>query len=320
MDASGHRHRQAGTPRRLPNRSEIADCTDFALEWLSESGGVTQSLCLARREGETTLAAIGVATGSPGSAQQLHDARSRTGASADPDSHKPAPHVLPRRDGLRPRAAPSSVDAVRAERVSRVAAARIRRHRKKPSASCSWAERGASRRKSSGSVRRFALRLAQLLRRLALSEGDRKQEYERSLLRAIVNAVTDPILLTDAEGRLLIANARARSLFVASEEESEGRRGAVGMNNMLLSSALSSKAIEETGAMRRELLLVNPVDGSDLLFELLARPSPKTRATAPASCRFCGTSATSAAPPSRSKRTTARCGSRKCRRAPSAIA
>ena len=39
---------------------------------------------------------------------------------------------------------------------------------------------------------------------------------------------------------------------------------------MLLSSALSSKAIEETGAARRELLLVNPVDGSDLLFELLS--------------------------------------------------
>jgi signal transduction histidine kinase len=77
-------------------------------------------------------------------------------------------------------------------------------------------------------------------------------------------------LLTDTEGRLLIANARALTLFTASEEESEGRRGAVRMNNMLLSSALSSKAIEETGAARRELLLVNPVDGSDLLFELLS--------------------------------------------------
>ncbi|PYR24815.1 MAG: histidine kinase, partial [Acidobacteria bacterium] len=51
---------------------------------------------------------------------------------------------------------------------------------------------------------------------------------------------------------------------------SEGRRGAVRMNNMLLSSALSSKAMEETGAARRELLLVNPIDGSDLVFELLS--------------------------------------------------
>ena len=81
----------------------------------------------------------------------------------------------------------------------------------------------------------FALKLAQLLRRLSLSEGDRKQEYERSLLRAIVNAVTDPILLTDAEGRCS-SPTRARSLFVASEEESEGRPRRR-MNNMLLSSA-----------------------------------------------------------------------------------
>jgi PAS domain-containing protein len=38
---------------------------------------------------------------------------------------------------------------------------------------------------------------------------------------SIINAVTDPILLTDTEGRLLIANARALTLFTAGEEESE---------------------------------------------------------------------------------------------------
>jgi signal transduction histidine kinase len=113
-------------------------------------------------------------------------------------------------------------------------------------------------------------KLHQILRQQAFAEGDRRQSRERTLLYGIINAVTDPILLTDTEGRLLIANSRALTLFTASEEESEGRRGAVRMNNMLLSSALSSKAIEETGAARRELLLVNPVDGSDLLFELLS--------------------------------------------------
>ena len=116
----------------------------------------------------------------------------------------------------------------------------------------------------------FSQKIDQLLRYQSLTDVDRKQGRERSLLHNIINAVTDPILLTDVEGRLLIANARALTLFTASEEESEGRRGAVRMNNMLLSSALSSKAIEETGATRRELLLVNPVDGSDLVFELLS--------------------------------------------------
>src|SRR6185503_576781 len=102
----------------------------------------------------------------------------------------------------------------------------------------------------------FSQKLDQILRQQVLAEGDRKQGRERTLLYNIINAVSDPILLTDTEGRLLIANARALTLFTASEEENEGRRGAVRMNNMLLSSALSSKAIEETGATRRELLLV----------------------------------------------------------------
>src|SRR5204863_3735360 len=123
----------------------------------------------------------------------------------------------------------------------------------------------------------FAQKLDQILRQQAFADGDRKQGRERSLLRSILNAVTDPILLTDTEGRLLVANSRALTLFTASEEESEGRRSAVRMNNMLLSSALSSKAIEETGAARRELLLVNPADGSDLLFELLSTVSEDSR-------------------------------------------
>ena len=66
---------------------------------------------------------------------------------------------------------------------------------------------------------------------------------ERSLLHNVINAVSDPILLTDSDGRLLVANTRAENLFSAREDESEGRRRAVSMNNMLLSAALSGKAI-----------------------------------------------------------------------------
>ena len=55
----------------------------------------------------------------------------------------------------------------------------------------------------------FSQKLDQILRQRALTEGDRKQGRERSLLYSIINAVSDPILLTDTEGRLLIANARA---------------------------------------------------------------------------------------------------------------
>ena len=96
-----------------------------------------------------------------------------------------------------------------------------------------------------------------------------KLRRERSLFFTIINSVTDPILLTDTEGRLIVANARAEKLFAASEEESEGRRRAVELNNMLFSAALS-RTVVEAPSEARELLLVDPSDGSDLLFEVLS--------------------------------------------------
>jgi PAS domain S-box-containing protein len=102
------------------------------------------------------------------------------------------------------------------------------------------------------------------------SESERRLRRERTLLYSIINAVTDPILLTDTEGRIIVANARAEALLAASEDESEGRRRAVALNNMLFSSALSRRAFGDAEPWRHELLLVDPSDGSDLLFELLS--------------------------------------------------
>jgi PAS domain S-box-containing protein len=93
---------------------------------------------------------------------------------------------------------------------------------------------------------------------------------ERMLLYSIINAVTDPILLTDTEGKLIIANSHAEKLFAAPEDASEGWRRAVALNNMLFSAALSTSAVAESELARRELLLVDPLEGSDLLFELLS--------------------------------------------------
>jgi signal transduction histidine kinase len=121
----------------------------------------------------------------------------------------------------------------------------------------------ASRRSGSAGSRRSA--------QAALTVGDEGwRSRERALLYSLIDAVSDPILLTDSRGRLLIANTPALTLFTASVEESQSRRDAVRMNNILLSSALSSKATDQTGPARCELFLVNPADGSDLVFELVS--------------------------------------------------
>ena len=116
--------------------------------------------------------------------------------------------------------------------------------------------------------RTLGKQVSRLLGRQLLAETRFGQE--RMLLYSIINAVTDPILLTDTEGKLIIANSHAEKLFAAPEEASEGWRRAAGLNNMLFSAALSTSAVGMTELARRELLLVDPLEGSDLLFELLS--------------------------------------------------
>ncbi len=117
-------------------------------------------------------------------------------------------------------------------------------------------------------ARMLGRQVSRVLSRERLAETRFGQE--RMLLYSIINAVTDPILLTDTEGKLIIANSHAEKLFAAPEDSSEGWRRAVALNNMLFSAALSTSAVARTDLARRELLLVDPLEGSDLLFELLS--------------------------------------------------
>lgn len=123
------------------------------------------------------------------------------------------------------------------------------------------------------SVRWLSTAFGECLERLAAREipdDDPRVRRENALLFSIINAATDPILFTNMEGQLIIANARAEMLFTAPDDVSEGRRRAVQLNNMFFSAALSRTALGEGEAGRRELLLVDPTEGSDLLFELLS--------------------------------------------------
>jgi signal transduction histidine kinase/PAS domain-containing protein len=113
-------------------------------------------------------------------------------------------------------------------------------------------------------------KLVQLRATRRLVDSEHRLQRDREFLLSVINSVPDPVLLTDTEGRIIISNTRADALFVTNEEQSEGRQRAVALNNMLFSAALSRQAIDEAEAARRELLLVNPTEGSDLLFELLS--------------------------------------------------
>src|SRR5262245_56799233 len=252
----------------LVGRTEIADTAQLGLQWLGEVLSVPQSICLVRPDAEPTLFVVG-SYGLPGGAVATYTVGLEdwnnplvTAFNNPNEIFFPPPHSsadLNRRPPRSFQAAPLHALPLGLPGFTDELLGILLVGGTAPiTADLHWF------------ANVFSQKLDQIVRQQALTEGDRKQGRERSLLYSIINAVTDPILLTDTEGRLLIANARALTLFTASEEESEGRRSAVRMNNMLLSSALSSKAIEETGATRRELLLVNPVDGSDLVFELLS--------------------------------------------------
>lgn len=255
--------------------TDLGDCAQHALAWLGETLHVPQALCLVRPESEDTLVTIGWRGVTPSVAASFM-------VSLD-DWGNPLLDVLHAHGRVF-----FAVPTTAAER---------RRRPSTPFGDAAFHAMAIGVTDPTGDAlglllvatpatdsvdlewftQVFGQKLDQIFRQRERADVDHRHGRERSLLHSIINAVTDPILLTDTEGRLLIANARALTLFTASEEESEGRRSAVRMNNMLLSSALSSKALEESGAARRELLLVNPVDGSDLLFELLSTSTEDPR-------------------------------------------
>ncbi len=98
-------------------------------------------------------------------------------------------------------------------------------------------------------------------------------DSQRDLLTAILNSLPDPIVITDASNDIVVHNRRAEHLLTIKDTDSEGRRRAVEINNLLFTSFLS-KAVMAGGvhADARELNLVDPDEGTDLLFEVLAHP------------------------------------------------
>jgi PAS domain S-box-containing protein len=101
-----------------------------------------------------------------------------------------------------------------------------------------------------------------------LSSGRLGQQ--REMLTTIMNSLPDPIVIINAERDIVAQNKRAEHLLFTSDKDSEGRRRAVEINNLLFTSHLSKAAMgSKESAGSRELNLVDPDEGTDLLFEVL---------------------------------------------------
>jgi hypothetical protein len=187
-------------------RSEIADTAQLALQWLGESLGIRQSICLIRPDGEPSLfvvGAYGLGSSVTSYAVSLEDWSNPLVPAFNQRKvlFFPAPHSAADRK-RRPstpledaafHAVPLGVSGVSDDAFGLLlvgGAAAI-------GPDVHWFTSVLSQK------------LEQLLRQNVLAEGDRKQGRERTLLYNIINAVSDPILLTDTEGPALIANARA---------------------------------------------------------------------------------------------------------------
>jgi PAS domain S-box-containing protein len=121
-------------------------------------------------------------------------------------------------------------------------------------------------------MRRIGPALARVAQLESLGARVARASRHRDLLTTIVNSLPDPVLLTDAGNDIALANQRAEQLFTALPDDSEGRRRAIQINNLLFSSFLTQTTIDAGQGTSRELNLVDTAEGSDLLFEVLSVP------------------------------------------------
>lgn len=96
---------------------------------------------------------------------------------------------------------------------------------------------------------------------------------EKEWLWWMVNGVGDPVVVTDARNEAVLRNKHAELLFKVGEGDSPGRRHAIRMNNFLFSAALSTWSLAAGRQESRELILVDPVEGDELIFEVITQPA-----------------------------------------------
>jgi PAS domain S-box-containing protein len=115
--------------------------------------------------------------------------------------------------------------------------------------------------------------IARVAAHLDVERGYERMSQERGRYQQMVDSLPDPVVITDAVNDIIVQNKRAEHLLFVSDSDSPGRRRAVEVNNLLFSSFLSRATMSGSHAEgQRELNLVDPDEGNDLLFEVLTHP------------------------------------------------
>ena len=104
-----------------------------------------------------------------------------------------------------------------------------------------------------------------------------KLQRERQWIESIMKSVADPIVLTDLDNQILLQNRRAEELFSGSANAGEGKRRALKMNDLLFSAYLSSATVSSSEVIQRDITLVDPIEGSDIHFEVISTPATNAR-------------------------------------------
>ena len=110
-----------------------------------------------------------------------------------------------------------------------------------------------------------------------LRQGGEAHAIEKEWLWWMVNAFADPVVVTDEQNQLVLANHSADLLFKSGKDDSAGKAHAISMNNFLFTAALSTWNLQSAMERTRELTLVDPIEGSELIFEVITSPATNFR-------------------------------------------
>ncbi|MBI3522789.1 MAG: PAS domain S-box protein [Chloroflexi bacterium] len=111
-----------------------------------------------------------------------------------------------------------------------------------------------------------------------LRDTSESTAIQQGWLWLMINSVADPVLVSDEQNEIILQNRRAELLFRVNPEDSPGRKHAVTMNNFLFTAALSTWNLQRgERSPTRELTLVDPTEGSELSFEVIAQPATNYR-------------------------------------------